>query len=163
MLVWYWIKAYIRWVPPEHFASFFRNSKAPTSFMFLSKVSGWLLASISWKRIRLLLHGVITLLPQWRRTSVPVICIRKCLMDITASLKSSKASIRGNRYIPMWTSSQKWLPPIVSTLKSVYEDLCIIKEKESVLHERFVSYLSAAGWPEEYYILYLQEKCFLLD
>jgi len=35
-----------------------------------------------------------------------------------------------------------------SALKAVYEDIRIIKEKESCLHERFGSYLEAAGWPE---------------
>ena len=50
-----------------------------------------------------------------------------------------------------------------TTLRSIYEDLRIIKEREHSLYARFVSYFSAAGWPEEYSIEYLPEKCFLLD
>lgn len=50
-----------------------------------------------------------------------------------------------------------------TTLRSIYEDLRIIKEREHSLYASFVSYLYAAGWPEEYSIEYLQEKCFLLD
>lgn len=34
-----------------------------------------------------------------------------------------------------------------SNLKSIYEDLLVVKEQENSLYDRFVSYLSAAGLP----------------
>ena len=38
-----------------------------------------------------------------------------------------------------------------------------LKESESSLHDRFVSYLEEKGWPEEYSILQWKEKYLLLD
>lgn len=38
----------------------------------------------------------------------------------------------------------------VNSVKSVFEDLKVLKEREGCLHERFVSYLLERGWLEEY-------------
>lgn len=51
----------------------------------------------------------------------------------------------------------------VNSVKSVFEDLKVLKEREGCLHERFVSYLQERGWPEEYTVQQSKEKYFLLD
>lgn len=50
-----------------------------------------------------------------------------------------------------------------NTLRSVYEDMRLIKDSESSLHTRFIKYLSDRGQPAEYTIQYLKEKDYLLD
>ena len=50
-----------------------------------------------------------------------------------------------------------------NTVRSVYEDMKVIKERESPLQQRFINYLREKGWPEEYTIQQLLEKYHLID
>ena len=50
-----------------------------------------------------------------------------------------------------------------NTLRAVYEDMRLIKDRESSLHTRFITYLSSRGHPAEYTIQDLKEKYYLLD
>lgn len=81
--------------------------------------------------------------------------------DVKASDMHKKMPDRNQKIIQKLRSIDEWEkvyeePEIVkkiwtsySALKAVFEDIRILKEKESSLHERFVSYFEKRGWTEK--------------
>ncbi|CAL9138254.1 unnamed protein product (mitochondrion) [Musa textilis] len=50
-----------------------------------------------------------------------------------------------------------------NTIRAIYEDLKVLRARESSLKEIIENYLKEHGWPEEYSLEDLGEKSFLLD